>query len=257
MHRAVPVFAMALFMLALFCGGSAAELTAVANHSLVEMNFDYHGSTVSLSGIADPDVEIVATISSQEVHQELKRKGKVGGVIWMNVGDVSFERLPNVYFLRSTKAPQDILSTEEMEKYSIGYGSLKERARLEPAANRAERDRLFGEFVKYKEASNLYSTGVGGFSYTKGDGSGKYYTRIEWPYQIPPGHYQVSVYAVKGGQVVETAETGVIVKRVGIIERLADMAQNNGAAYGVVAIVIAIGAGFGVGLIFRKSGGAH
>lgn len=257
MRRAVPVFAMALFMLALFCGVSAAELTAIANHSLVEMNFDYHGSAVSLSGIADPDVELVATISSQEAHQELKRKGRVGGVIWMNVADVSFEHLPNVYFLRSTKAPQDILLPEETAKYSIGYGTLKEKAGIEPFSNEAERDRLFGEFVKYKEASHLYSTNVGAFSYTKGDGSGKYFTKIEWPYQVPPGHYQVNVYAVREGRVVETAKTGVIVKRVGIIERLADMAQNNGAAYGVVAVVVAIGAGFGAGLIFRKSGGAH
>lgn len=257
MRRAVPVLLLALFMPALFCGNSAAELTVKANHSFIKVGVDYHGSAVSLSGIADPGVELVATISSREVHQALKRKGEVGGIIWMNVGDVSFEHLPNVYFLRSTKATQDILSPEETERYSIGYAALKEKAGVEPASNGTERDRLFSEFVEYKEASHLYSTSVGGFSYTEGDGEGKYFTKIDWPYQIPPGHYKVNVYAVKGGRVVETAETEVRVERVGIIKRLADMAQNNGAAYGMVAIIIAIGAGFGVGLIFRKSGGAH
>jgi hypothetical protein len=35
------------------------------------------------------------------------------------------------------------------------------------------------------------------------------------------------------------------------------MAKKNGALYGVISILSALGAGFGVGLIFRKGGGAH
>ena len=41
------------------------------------------------------------------------------------------------------------------------------------------------------------------------------------------------------------------------MKTLADMAKNNGAIYGIISIVIALAAGFGVGMIFRKGGGAH
>jgi hypothetical protein len=57
--------------------------------------------------------------------------------------------------------------------------------------------------------------------------------------------------------VVETAETHVFVEQVGMVKYLAGMAKNNGALYGVVSILAALAAGFGVGMVFRKGGGAH
>jgi hypothetical protein len=35
------------------------------------------------------------------------------------------------------------------------------------------------------------------------------------------------------------------------------MAKNNAAVYGILSILAALGAGIGVGLVFRKGGGAH
>jgi hypothetical protein len=42
-----------------------------------------------------------------------------------------------------------------------------------------------------------------------------------------------------------------------VVKSLADMAKNNAALYGLISIAVALGAGFGVGMVFRKSGGAH
>jgi len=79
----------------------------------------------------------------------------------------------------------------------------------------------------------------------------------QWPYQAAPGAYTVTVYAVKNGKVVETAESQVTVQQVGMVKSLATMAKNRAAIYGFLSIGIALGAGFGVGMIFRKGGGAH
>ena len=49
----------------------------------------------------------------------------------------------------------------------------------------------------------------------------------------------------------------MIVEQVGIVKTLANMAKNNGALYGAISIVVALIAGFGVGIIFRKGGGGH
>jgi hypothetical protein len=35
------------------------------------------------------------------------------------------------------------------------------------------------------------------------------------------------------------------------------MAKNNAAFYGILSVGIALGAGFGVGMVFRKGGGSH
>ncbi|MGA2192586.1 MAG: TIGR02186 family protein, partial [Nitrospirota bacterium] len=105
--------------------------------------------------------------------------------------------------------------------------------------------------------SNLYFKTEGGFKLTNTNNAQSYYMKFKWPYQAAPGNYLVTVYAVKDGRVVEQATSNVLVEQVGTVKALADMAKNNGAFYGILAIVSALGTGFGVGLVFGKGGGAH
>lgn len=84
-----------------------------------------------------------------------------------------------------------------------------------------------------------------------------YSIKLNWPYQAAPGEYLVTVYAVKDKKVVEKAEARMIVEQAGIVKTLANMAKNNGAVYGIISILAALAAGFGVGMVFRKGGGGH
>jgi uncharacterized protein (TIGR02186 family) len=252
--KVVSFIAISLFIVS---GHASAELTAKANHDHITIDFFYHGSTVSVSGTADPGTDLIIMLTSPEGHQALKQKGKVGGVLWMNVGTLNFEHTPNLYLVRSTRKIDDILRTDEMEKYAIGYPALKMHTEITPVSNGQEKDQWFNEFVKFKESSNLYGTSYGNISTTLKDGKQNYYTLFEWPYQAPPGDYVATVYAVRDGQIFEAAEAKVLVEQVGAVKALSTMAKNNGALYGIISIMAALGAGFGVGLIFRKGGGSH
>jgi uncharacterized protein (TIGR02186 family) len=236
---------------------AAAELTAKANHDRIKIDFFYHGSTVSISGVSDPGTDLIIAITSPEGHQVLKKKGKVAGLLWMNVGDLKLDHVPNLYSVHSTKKIEDILSAGEMEKHVIGYPALEKHIEMTSALNGEERSRWFSEFVKFKEDSKLYATSFGKITTSMEDGKQKYYILTEWPYQAPPGNYLVTVYAVKDKKVIEKAESKVLVEQAGIVKTLFDMSKNNGGLYGVISIAAALGAGFGVGLVFRKGGGAH
>jgi phosphoribosylformylglycinamidine (FGAM) synthase-like enzyme len=128
---------------------------------------------------------------------------------------------------------------------------------MEPIKDQAEKDKWFGQFVKYKESKKLFFNTAGNFQISNESGKQKYYMKFKWPYQAPPGDYLVTVYAVKDKKVVEQATSKVLVEQVGTVKTLANMAKNQGAFYGILAILSAIGAGFGVGIIFGKGGGAH
>ena len=244
-------------MTMLFSVQASAELTAIANHDHISIDFFYHGSNVSVRGVSDPDADLIIKITSPEEHQALRQKGKVAGLLWMNVGTINFEHVPSLYFLASTKKVDDILSKDEMAKDVVGYEALEKHVELKPVKDEEEKAIWFGEFVKYKEHSKLYSVASGNITFTRQDGKQNYYTLFEWPYQAIPGVYTVTVYAVKNKKIVEQAESKVQVEQAGIVKRLAGMAKNNAAVYGILSIMAALGAGFGVGLIFRKGGGAH
>jgi uncharacterized protein (TIGR02186 family) len=251
------IMLLALCMVAAALGMSSAQLTATANHDHINIDFFYHGSTVSIRGLSDPGTDLIIKIASPEGHQALKKRGKVAGLLWMNVGELKFENVPNLYSLHSTKKLEDIITPDEMEKYVLGYPALEKHIEISPLSTQTEKDKWFNEFLKYKQASNLYTTDYGKISTTMQDGNQQYYILTPWPYQATPGDYIVTVYAVKDKKIVEKAETKVQVQQVGTVKTLATMAKNKGALYGLLSILAALGAGFGVGMVFRKGGGAH
>ncbi len=236
---------------------ASAMLTATANHDHIKIDFLYHGSNVSIKGESDSGVDLVIKITSPEGEQTLKKKGKVGGILWMNVGKLTFEKTPNFYEVFSTKNIEDILSNEEMEKYVIGYPALQKHIEIKPVANNVEKATWFNEFVKFKENSKVYATSSGKITTKSANGRQEYYIDTDWPYQAEPDDYLITVYAVKNSKVVEQAESKVKVEQIGVVKTLATMAKNNAALYGLLSIGIALGAGFGVGLVFGKGGGSH
>lgn len=254
--RLLAALACAAMLIIVPAGIAGAELTVSASQDRIDVGFFYHGSKVGVRGTSDPDTEIVVKIASPESHLALKKKGKVGGILWMNTGSIAFEDTPNVYFLHSTREVDDILGADERDAHAIGYAAVEHGATVEPSASDEEKDHWFSEFVKYKEASKLYATAMGSVETTPGDGAVEYEAVVDWPYQAPPGDYEVTVYAVRDGRVVDTAESQVRVEQVGSVKYLAEMARKHGAIYGLISIIIAIGAGFGVGIIF-KGGGSH
>jgi uncharacterized protein (TIGR02186 family) len=242
--------------ISLFASDVFAQLTAKANHDHITVDSFYHGGTVSISGVSDPGTELIIKVASEDAHQTLREKGKVAGLLWMTVGELNIEHVPNFYEVVSTKSLDDLLNKDEMDKYGIGFPSLQKHASMNVSTGE-EKSKWFDEFVKFKADSNLYSASTGKITLAQKDGKQNYYILTEWPYQAPPGNYTVTVYAVKGGKVIETATSSVMVEQVGTVKALATMAKNNGALYGIISILAALGAGFGVGLIFTKSEGAH
>ncbi len=252
------IVALAFILTLSFAGTASAELTIKANHDDIKIDFFYHGSTVSVKGEADGGTDLVIKIAAPEEHQTLKQKGKVGGVLWMNVGKLSFEHTPNLYSIHSTKKLDEILARNEMERYQIGYPALMKHVEITPVKDETEKSVWFNEFVKFKEDQNLYASSSGKIeTKTLPNGRQEYYILLNWPYQAGPGGYTVSVYAVKGGKVAEKAEASVKVEQVGTVKALAGMAKNSAAFYGILSVGIALGAGFGVGMVFRKGGGSH
>ncbi len=252
-----------LLLLPIFASKSSGELTIKANHDHIKINFFYHGDEVNVSGTSDEGLDLIVKITSPEIHQVFKKKGKVAGLLWMNVGTLNFEHVPNLYFLHTTGMLNDLLEDKDMDRQIIGYPALFRHVEVtsgektKTPLTEGEKERWFKEYVKFKESSGLYNVSEGDVSIKKSEkGLQDYHIRIQWPYQAPPGEYTITVYGIKDKKVIETAETKVFVEQVGGVKALADMARNNGALYGIISIVVAVLAGFGVGMIFRK-GGSH
>lgn len=243
----------------LLCGAgrAAAEISLVANHDHITIDFFYHGSSVSARGLTEPGTDVIVKIAGPDGKETLKQKGKTAGVLWMNVGTLHFENAPNLYEIYSTRPIEQILAPEEADLEILGYRALSRHLALDPVTSAADREKWVGEFIRFKEDSKLYASSSGKIAVAPKDGRQEYSIKTDWPFQAPPGDYTVTAYAVRDGKVIEKVVKPVDVKQVGVVRTLSKMAKNNGALYGLLSIAMALGAGFGVGLIFRKGGGAH
>ncbi|MDA8168860.1 MAG: TIGR02186 family protein [Nitrospiraceae bacterium] len=261
--RKKTIYLKALHLFALLLAGGfwampddARALSVKANHDNIKVGFFYHGSTVKVSGAAGAGSGVVIKITAPEGHQVLRKKGKAAGVLWMNTGSLSFERVPDLYFIRSTAKPESILTPQELEANVIGYGALGRHMEIKPCADEQEKARWFSELVKYKENTRLFSPS-GGITVADPSGKREFSTEINWPYQAPSGEYTVTAYEVRDGKVIARSQAKITVEHVGAVKLFADMAKKNAALYGLISLVVAVGAGFGVGMIFGKGGGAH
>jgi hypothetical protein len=187
----------------------------------------------------------------------MKYKGKAAGLFWMKMGDISFKNIPAAYLLFSSSDLDSLLHQDERVREGIGFDSIKAGADVESSAPDMDPGRWKKEFVKFKKAENLYLIEEGVIRNSQGTNGKEYQVDIDWPYQAGPGTYNIEVLAVRDGYVVDRAETSLTVARTGIVANLSNLAFNHAAVYGIISIVVAMAAGFAVGLLFKKGGGAH
>jgi len=256
--RIAVLFYTAVICLILFAGGPArAALTTEVTPQNIPINLFYHGAKLNIKGNSDANDDLIIKISSEPVDAHMKFKGKAAGLFWMKIGDISFEQVPAVYLLATSRNIDNLMQKDECIKEGIGFESIKARSKVECSAPDINQDKWIEEFVKFKKAEKLYRIQEGIITINQGAGGNEYQLDIDWPYQAGPGTYNIEVLAVRNGMVVDRTETSLTVARTGIVAKLSNLAFNQAAVYGIIAIVVAMAAGFAVGALFKKGGGAH
>jgi hypothetical protein len=69
------------------------------------------------------------------------------------------------------------------------------------------------------------------------------------------GKYQVKLSVIQDGRLLSSQEKVLEVKLVSFPAMLRDLAQQQGALYGVLAVIIAIATGFLMGFLFKGKTG--
>ena len=213
----------------------------------------YNGTTLEVSGTAPADADVVLEVSGAKKDVHLKEKGKVLGFLWMNKTDVSLENAPANYMVYIPDVPADkLLNTQT----GIGYQALVRDIVINPASE--DKAFIFGEYVKLMEKSGVYGIYPGTVKYGPAGGETKTFSAtLVVPPKMNAGTYQVRAYAVRNGAVADRTEAELTVRLQGFPAMIYSMAYDHSLLFGIMAVVIAIGAGLGIGALFKGGGGAH
>nr|MBC8363253.1 TIGR02186 family protein [Candidatus Desulfatibia profunda] len=236
----------------------ATSLTTKLEPNVILIGSFFNGISISVSGQVSAESEVLVILKGRTEDLTLKKKGRVLGVLWMNLGEVTFQQVPKIYLLYTSKGLDEFARSnrEQWEQLGIGLESFKRKTEITPLLE--EKDSLIQEFLKLKQSQGLYAGCQGAVHFENIDGKWKSYeAAVRVPARIAPGEYEVDVLELHAGTVVATTIEQLKVKEEGLPAILANLAFKHGTLYGILAVLIAIGAGLLMDFFFGQSKGAH
>ncbi len=218
----------------------------------------FHGTRVVVSGSVPAEDQVVVRLSNKPHHMTFRIKKKLAGLLWMNMGDVSFDNLPSVYLVYSS-AKLNRLGRDGnggSAAVRLGLKRLEAKARISTTSTNARK--LLAELVKVKRAEGLYGLEEGAVKLGPAkNGRKSFRTVVKLRARIPPGTYKVEVFAFdQAGTMTRTGQKLQVVE-VGLPALVSSMAFKHALIYGILAVLIAVLAGLVMSLLFKKGGGAH
>ncbi|MFV0243935.1 MAG: TIGR02186 family protein [Qingshengfaniella sp.] len=225
------------------------------SQSQVAITATFEGSSILIFGAVKRDrpvpegrpLDVVVTVKGPPVEVDVRRKERRFG-IWVNADSVSFPATPSFYAVASTGPLVDILGFDENRRYKISLET-------EIEADMTDTVRPNGPLIDFQEAlvrirgrEDLFQTVADGVTL---DEQTLFRTRIDLPAKLVEGAYETRIFLVRDGVVIDTYDTMIDVWKVGLERWLYTLAHDQPPIYGVLALVIAVVAGWGASALFR------
>lgn len=204
------------------------------------------GAILDPSGGPGEEYDIVVVLKGPSEPIRLREKERFAGV-WINAESSDFRSVPSYFAVASSRPINEIVDDKTAAIYEFGtdYIQLSPSGSIEPAVER----RFAAGLVDLKRRQGLYREDFGGVQINEGV---LYQARIELPSNVTTGTYSAETFAVTRGRVIASAVSEVEVRKVGF-ERVVENGANNwGLAYGLLAVMLSVGMGWGAGRLFAK-----
>ncbi len=235
------------------------EVLSATSKTAIDIGLFYRGDEVLFFGVNPvPGSDIVVKLISEK-HEATKLdvKGRVGP-FWMTVKQYEVTGIPFIYMVFASKPLAEIASSETIKDLEMGYDAVRHRMEMHLIRGQAvasDPEIVWQGLLKIKERAGLYNLATGPESIQITEGK-LFKIPLQFPSASGEGRYQVETYCFQNGRLVGYGKREIQVKKVGLERWLTDASRNQALFYGILAVVVALGAGLLVGMIFKK-GGPH
>ncbi len=103
--------------------------------------------------------------------------------------------------------------------------------------------------IRNQQRVGLYPAEVGRVGFL---GNRLFRTRLTLPANVPTGASEAKVYFLREGQIVSAQTTPLFVNKIGLEAEIFDFAYEQSALYGIIAILVALMAGWLAHVAFRR-----
>jgi len=220
----------------------------------IEMGSFYNGARVRVEGAAPAGSQVMVIVRGAAKDEVFNRKGRVGP-IWINVDKVHIGGAPSLFLRFSSVDVHTILDRKTIDRYGLDELSVVER--MHARTSRGEPDAQYREliensYIELKKKQGTYRRVADRVHIAEGGGAVQYSVEFSWPKGAPPGSYNVEVYALRQGAVVGQTATVLRLVEVGFPAYMVALANEHPWKYGLLAVIAAVMAGFGIDAIASR-----
>jgi uncharacterized protein (TIGR02186 family) len=228
---------------------AAQDLVADLSDHLIAISTGFTGASVVLFGAVEEPGDVAVVVRGPLETVVVRRKDRAFGV-WLNADNATFADIPSFYSAASTRPLEELAPAPVLERHGIGLDNLE----FNPVGfdgTPTRRTEVFRRaLVRRMQARGLYAAEGGTVSFL---GGRLFRTTVHFPANVPTGQYMVSVFLLRDGDVVSAQTTPLFVNKIGLGAEIYAFARREAAIYGVIAIVIAVSAGWLASAAFRQT----
>ena len=250
-HNISQIIIVMASALVITCGISAEDNQNKLNvvPDLIQIGAFYHGTRVTVTADVVFCDEAVVVLEGDNRKVTLHRKGRVG-FIWMNVAQITMEGIPQVYIMAASDSLDLICDRKTRDVLGLGLESLRPQMKIESTKPLTGQE--FDQFIKLKSHEGTYDTNNKANLESIVPGRSEVIATLPIPSTIPPGDYAIRVYCFRQGVPIEEKSADFKIERVGLSDLMINLATRNPAAYGLIAIIIAMAVGIIMGFVFSS-----
>jgi uncharacterized protein (TIGR02186 family) len=243
-----------LLALLAILAGMPVHPTAFADNLVTHLDVDhvdvttrFEGQSILLFGAVPRGTDVAIKMVSPEQEVELGRKSRVGP-LWLESGQLRVRRMPGLLYLLSSRPLSDLLGNTERQVLRLTLTSALKAA--ETSGDSLPLSEWQAALLRLKRRRGFYVEDGHG---VKLEGGRLFYTHIDLPPESPLGLYQVSVYLLRDGKMVQRQHRNLVVQEVRLQHWISRMAHAHGWTFGALFTLGMMLLGLVLGMALRPS----
>lgn len=245
--RCQPFIAMLLCLLALFQPAQAKPIIADMSEYRIAIDSDFSGKRMLLFGARNDPGNVVIVVRGPERDVTIRKKSRVFGV-WVNSEQVKLRNVPYYYSVSGSHPLESLSPSPLYEALQVGMPNI-DFASYSGGENSPEAQPFIDAFREIQSQQGLYRDFRQPVTFM---GSTLFKSALYFPDNLPRGEYAVDIYLFEDGILSGVQTLPMKVDKVGFDALIFNMAHEYAFLYGLLAIMIAVTAGWTVSFLFSK-----
>lgn len=229
----------------------AQELVTDISKHLISIESNFTGAELLLFGAVEGEIlgeqtDVAIVIRGPSDDLTVRRKEWVSG-IWVNYGSAEVASVPGYYSVVSTRPLDVIASPEVLQRHSIGAGNLS----FDVVSHNTEDAAAYRAAVlRLRADQDLFVIDDQGVTFL---GDTLFRATVKMPANVPDGVFSASVYLFQDGVLVHAQTRPLYVSKAGFERLVYNLAHRQPLTYGILAVIVAVIAGWAASVVFRRS----